>query len=106
IFGPKPNKPTKPPIPVASYEESVYKGTISRLDTAETASFYIPGTLPHGYGATSVDVPPFKYPAYNEVLGLVALLKTPSAEIHMSYETDMPFYLVSGGDPNDACIWE
>src|SRR5690554_402574 len=106
IFAPRPNKPVKPPIPVASYEESVYKGTISRVATAETSSLYIPGTLPHGYGTSSVSVPPFKYPAYNEVLGLVALLKTPSAKIHMSSQSAMPFWGDFGSEPDDVCTWE
>ncbi len=78
LFGAKPNKPVPPQIPVATFTESVFKGTISNPNPPTVSSpLLVPGTLPAGY-PTKTDVTAFNYPAYNEVLGLFALLKTPS----------------------------
>lgn len=78
IFSPEPtNKPTPPAVPVATLEESVYKGTISAIDTTYSSPLVLPGSLPHAY-PSGTTLEPHRLPVYNEVLGLAALLKTPS----------------------------
>lgn len=107
LNGPKPDKPKTSTIPVATYEESVYNGTITRVTTSKTLPLYIPGTIPNGYGSTIVDLSPYKFPAYNEVLGLVSLLKTPNAKIHMESKSAAPFWAdYESSQFGGECFWE
>lgn len=71
-----PGKPVAPTVPVATLEESVYKGTITGIDTVYSSALLIPGSLPNAYPAGTT-LEPHRVPAYNEILGKVALLKTP-----------------------------
>jgi hypothetical protein len=69
-------KPSKPAPPVATWKEEVYKGYITDVDEIKIEGLKVPGTYPTGYTA-SQSIVPFTFPAYNEVLGLFAVLETP-----------------------------
>lgn len=72
IFGGKPKKPVKPTTPTATYTEMKFVGNITDKDNIATLGpFLMPGgPEPASYSA-------FNYPAYNEALGLYALLESP-----------------------------
>ena len=78
-----PGKPTPPTVPVATLEESVYKGTITNVDTRASAPLIMPGSLPHAW-APATPLSPHRLPVYNEILGVSALLETPSPLYYMS----------------------
>ncbi|MCA1761887.1 MAG: hypothetical protein LC664_02630 [Flavobacteriales bacterium] len=83
LFSPTISKPSPPAVPVATLEESVYKGTIVNSSTRTSAPLVIPGSIPQAWEpATSLS--PHRLPVYNEVLGQVAMLNTPSPLIHFS----------------------
>lgn len=86
IFSPAPSKPTPPAVPVATLEESVYKGTITTIDTTYSSPLIVPGSLPNAYpSGTSLE--PHRLPVYNEVLGQTALLETPEVEFYLNSDT-------------------
>ena len=71
-----PGKPKPPTVPVATIEESVYKGTITGIDTTYSSAMALPGSLPNAF-PSGTTLEPHRLPVYNEVLGQVALLETP-----------------------------
>ncbi len=86
VFNPVPEKPTPPAVPVATLEESVYKGTISAVDTTFSSNLLLPGSTPSAYPlGTSLE--PHRLPVYNEVLGQVALLETPEPLFYLDLDT-------------------
>ncbi len=76
-----PGEPIKPTPPTATYSETTYKGNIVTNDDFKTDPLLVPGALPKSYPNGSPGVNKLNYPAYNEVLGLFALLETPKIEI-------------------------
>jgi hypothetical protein len=95
IFEPAPSKPVPPTVPVATLEESVFKGTITATDTTYSSPLIVPGSLPGGYpSGTSLE--PHRLPVYNEVLGQHALLETP--DVTMFYEADTAINILSYED--------
>ncbi len=78
IIGKAPTKPVKPSPSVATLTETTYKGTIAVEHETRSASLLVPGTAPSGYSSNGVNINSFNYPAYNETMGVFALLKTPS----------------------------
>jgi len=72
------NKPVRPSTPSASYTEMRFTGTV--VDKDEVVSlgpFYTPGSFKPGMSLT-----PFNYPAYDEAMGIFALLETPKFKIY------------------------
>ncbi len=87
VYGPTPTKPKPVAIPVATLEESVYKGTIVGTETTNSSPMVLPGSVPQAYpSGTSLE--PQRIPVYNEVLGQVALLNYPDAEFYYDSSTD------------------
>lgn len=87
VYGPAPSKPKSVAIPVATLEESVYKGTIVGTETTNSSPMVLPGSVPQAYpSGTSLE--PQRIPVYNEVLGQVALLNYPDAEFYYDSSTD------------------
>ncbi|MEI7977595.1 MAG: T9SS type A sorting domain-containing protein [Bacteroidota bacterium] len=82
-----PGAPPAPPAPpVASFTEASYSGTITSSNDINTLPLLVPGAVPKGYVnsngvPTNGGINKHNYPAYNEVLGLFALLKTPKVEV-------------------------
>jgi hypothetical protein len=81
-----PGEPIKPSPPTATFTETSYKGSIDYINPVATDGLIVPGAIPFGYpdnlgNPTNPGVNKLNYPAYNEVLGLFALLETPKIEI-------------------------
>ncbi len=72
LIGKKPNKPVKPKMPVASYSELSFAGDLTGTTTLNVTGFLNPGSDNSQQGINATN-----YPAYDEVLGLFSLLKTP-----------------------------
>jgi hypothetical protein len=98
-----PGKPKAPTVPVATMEESVYKGEIEVFAPLSTSPLILPGSLPQAW-EPNTSLSPNRLPVYNEVLGQVALLKTPDLFFHFESETS-PLVLDYGFDPEtDDCF--
>lgn len=79
LFGKKPDKPVKPTVPTATYSEMRFSGSISDTDNVvELGPFINPGSFASGQSLT-----PFNYPAYDEAMGLFAMLKTPKIKVEI-----------------------
>lgn len=76
-----PDMPKMPSPPTATLTETTYKGTITADSKFKTQDLLIPGSLPNSFANGSPGVNRLNYPAYNEVLGLFALLETPEFDI-------------------------
>lgn len=74
IFGDN-KEPVRPSRPVASFSEMRFSGEIITQNRAPFVGFWTPGT-----NYVGEDFNPYSYPAYNEVLGLYATLRTPEVE--------------------------
>ncbi len=72
-----PDKPKMPSPPTATLTETTYKGKITADSRFKTQDLLIPGSLPNSFANGSPGINRLNYPAYNEVLGLFALLETP-----------------------------
>ena len=96
VYGPAPSKPKPVAVPVATLEESVYKGTITGTDTTFSSPMVLPGSLPNAYYPPGTSLEPQRTPVYNEVLGQAALLETPG--VLMFYEADTAINLLSYED--------
>lgn len=72
------NKPVRPSTPTAAYSEMRFSGTIVDSDVlVELGPFINPGS-----NKSSTPISPFNYPAYNEAMGIFALLETPKFKIY------------------------
>lgn len=72
------NKPVRPSTPTAAYSEMRFSGTIVDSDAlVELGPFINPGSY-----KSSTPLSPFNYPAYNEAMGVFALLETPKFKIY------------------------
>jgi hypothetical protein len=77
LFGKKPDKPVKPTVPTATYSEMRFTGSISDTDdVVELGPFINPGSFASGQSLS-----PFNYPAYDEAMGLFAMLETPQIKV-------------------------
>lgn len=83
-----PEKPKAPSPSTATFTETTYKGTITTDNRFSTADLLIPGSLPNSFPNGDPGVNRLNYPAYNEVLGLFALLETPKVEVASKRLTD------------------
>jgi hypothetical protein len=89
-----PGKPTPPSVPIATIEESVYKGTIVNQSTRASSPLKIPGSIAQAWPAAT-SLSPHGLPAYNEVLGTVALLNTPTPLFYFESTTFEPVVMES-----------
>ncbi|MGB6035982.1 MAG: T9SS type A sorting domain-containing protein, partial [Cryomorphaceae bacterium] len=108
VYGPAPTKPKPVAVPVATLEESVYKGTINDIDETFSSAMVLPGSVPSAY-PNETTLEPHRLPVYNEVLGQVALLDYPVIEVSHHLDTTLvPSYPLntpwSTWPPNDSCI--
>ena len=71
IFGEKPVRPTRP---VATFSEMRFSGGIKTKNGTDLQAFITPGSN------INTGLTAFNYPAYNEVLGLYATLRTPQVQ--------------------------
>ncbi|MCH8556024.1 MAG: T9SS type A sorting domain-containing protein [Schleiferiaceae bacterium] len=97
IFGRPASEPkNKPSLPVANFSETFYKGKLTYVPSeAKIEGLYIPGAftqtpswapnVAHGYGAEP-HIDPRLFPAYNKVLGQVALLESPSVSFGTQHD--------------------
>lgn len=81
-----PDEPIRPSPPSAAYTESSYTGQITHDDSYSTNALLVPGALPNAYpdgnnNPSNPGADKLNYPAYNEVLGLFALLETPKVYV-------------------------
>ncbi|MCR9152743.1 MAG: T9SS type A sorting domain-containing protein [Bacteroidetes bacterium] len=77
IFGKKANKPVQPTTPAATYSEMRFSGSIRDKDEpVRIGPFLNPGSLINSPALTA-----FNYPAYDEALGLFAMLKSPKLNL-------------------------
>lgn len=91
---PKKSTPVKPTTPVATFTETLYKGTINNSNVATSSQLYQPGGVTFvnnessvGWGHGIVDLDYRNMPAYNVVLGQAALLTTPETEFFFKTES-------------------
>jgi hypothetical protein len=92
----KENKPTRPQVPVAMLSEGRLLGTISDTKPTFTPPLFVPGTMPTAYNNTPRDIAPANFPAYNNLPGLFALLRTPKLQVY-----DKPQSITIGGGLGD-----
>jgi hypothetical protein len=76
-----PQQPSKPTPPTASYTETGFKGSLDDITRNSTPELLVPGTIPMANNGGNPGLTNQNYPAYNEVLGLFALLETPKVEV-------------------------
>ena len=76
-----PGQPLKPTPPTASFTETNYTGSLSTKTDTYTRGLIVPGSLANGQSNGNPGIDRLNYPAYNEVLGLFALLKTPQVDV-------------------------
>lgn len=78
-----PGEPSSTPNPLtATFTETEYKGTLKDSVSTKVEELLVPGATPNGYyGSGDPGLSKQSYPAYNEVLGLFALLETPKMEV-------------------------
>lgn len=91
-----PTKPTPPVRPTVSMTEFIFNGRSENTVQTSLGTQMVPGTYPEAYdaqGIGSVNVTPFNYPAYNEVMGLYALLRKPKVRLyyHEDYDESIDF---------------
>lgn len=77
----------RPSRPVATFSEMRLTGKIEDVNTTTLSGFFVPGS-----DRLNIPLTPFNYPAYNEVLGLYATLKTPQVQKLELGEFDIEVY--------------
>jgi len=106
LFGKEdPIKPQKPTQPVANFSETNYRGTITKTFYQRTPPLLVPGGIdsyeptPNNYvGYGKMRLSPRNFPAYNKVLGQVALLEN----IEPSIYADSDFSILPDSFPGTA----
>lgn len=68
-------EPQRPSMPTATFSEMKIAGVISDSGLVNVSNFLTPGSYKHPQQLT-----PFNYPAYNEAVGLYALLRKPAVK--------------------------
>lgn len=81
-------KPVRPIRPVATFSEMRFSGNITTTNRSSLAGFRTPGSNMQGGGITA-----FNYPAYNEVLGLYATLRTPEVQYWPAISATAPQFI-------------
>lgn len=81
-----PGEPVRPLPPTASLTETNYVGSLSKIEITKSRALLVPGAIPNAYAGSkgtpgNPGLDRINYPAYNETLGLFALLKTPKVAI-------------------------
>lgn len=78
------DKPIRPNVPVATFTEGRIKGTLRDTIPITSPPLFLPGTVPTAYNSTPNpnDITNSNFPAYNNVVGLFALLQTPKLQIY------------------------
>lgn len=71
-------QPTRPSRPVANFSEMRLNGKIETTNTTSLSGFLTPGS---DINLGGVELSAHNYPAYNEILGLYATLKTPRPDV-------------------------
>ncbi len=80
-------EPSPPQMPVATFTEGKIKGYITDNKDQTSVSLIVPGSMKSPNGITGQN-----FPAYNQVVGLFALLETPKFDVS-TFEPDMnPYY--------------
>ncbi len=107
---PKTTAPKKPTAPIATFSETVYKGTISDTSYTPGPQMYQPGGVTYtdnntnGWGYGRADLAFSALPAYNTVLGLVALLNSPKPEFYSKSNIEYDqLYHVEPAFQSDSC---
>ncbi|MES2655037.1 MAG: T9SS type A sorting domain-containing protein [Bacteroidota bacterium] len=94
-----PNEPVKPTPPTATYTETSYQGNITQTNFYSSGNLLVPGALPNGYNGGNPGIDRLNYPAYNEVLGLFALLETPKIQVKaINTNPGIPTYVSHGSN--------
>ena len=70
-------EPVKPTAPVATFEESVYSGSITDEYTLESDDLLVPGAITENSQVDPALLNSKSFPIYNKKTGLFALLETP-----------------------------
>ena len=86
-------KPVRPQAPTASFMESRIVGSITDKDRHKSPNLLAPGTMPTAYNGQPKDIFHYTYPAYNNIMGLFALLRTPKLQVY-----DKPAQISEIGD--------
>ncbi len=87
-INPKTSAPKAPDMPMASYSEMRFEGTIEGTSQTETIGpFFIPGSYDESSTLSNLD--PFNYPVYNAPTGIAALVETPSPLFAFSSTTSV-----------------
>jgi hypothetical protein len=88
-----------PPMPTATISETTFDGDISDSATVIGPQFFNPGTHPDATGSAPINA--LNYPVYNEILGLFAVLESPSLDVSRTVNHDVtisstPNYFIPG----------
>lgn len=88
-----------PTIPVATFEESSFKGTLTDQDEQSTGLLFVPGTLPNAFNSVLIsDITPHAFPAYNKPLGLFAMTESPKIIFGIDYSKTIETFEVESDD--------
>jgi hypothetical protein len=74
-------KPVKPQVPQATFTEGRIAGTITDTNTFASVALLMPGTGKLA-GWSDLSISPLNYPAYNNVLGMFAVMETPEIKLY------------------------
>ncbi len=91
-------KPVPPQVPVGTFTEGVIDGTLEKVDPKWSKPLFVPGVVGTAAFPDAAFLNSFNYPAYNEVVGLFALLEYPSFKTtefkqNCTYEEKEAYYL-------------
>lgn len=93
------DKPIRPQVPVATFSEGRIKGKIRGDEVYYAGPLFAPGTRPTSNNNSTGGIRAISFPAYNNVVGLFALLKTPSIKLYNCPYLNEPFYYVINERP-------
>jgi len=82
VLNVKKDKPIRPQVPVASFTEGKIVGKITDVNEKISPNLFLPGTMPTAYSGTVKDIFHYNFPAYNNIMGQFALLRTPKLQVY------------------------
>lgn len=88
-----------PPMPTATISETTFDGVIADSTNVNGPKLFNPGTYPDATGFAPITA--LNYPVYNEILGLFAVLESPSLDVSRTVDHEFtisstPNYFVPG----------
>lgn len=96
-------EPDKPSMPIASFSEMYFQGTLTDSADVKAPSFRTPGSL-NSIMLLDSGTLRQSYPVYNEALGVFALLNSPKFNVRRSIEEEESQFDVVGQQSNGTYL--